>query len=182
MVKNQYEKPRFQFSTKKLVLLALMVALNVVLGRLNIPIGNTIRISVLGFLPFILAAWLLGPAYAALAAAAGDIVSFLLFNHVFGPLNPGLTLTAALSGLWYGMVLYKKDITWLRACLAVIPVIIVCEMGLNTLWLYLQYPTYTIASLPMRLLTNAIECPVKVLLVMGMTKLVNRIPKSYLQL
>ena len=34
------------------------------------------------------------------------------------------------------------------------------------------------AKLPMRLLTNVIECPLKILLLMGMSKIVVRVPNQ----
>lgn len=167
-----------RLSTQNLVLLALMVALNVILGRLSIQLSPEVRLSVLGFLPIALSAALMGPAYGAMVGAAGDILNFVLFTHVYGGYFPGYTLTAALSGWWYGMVLYKKPVTWPRAALAIVPVILLGEMGLNSLWVYMMYSKSFWAKLPMRLITNLIECPIKIALLMGMRTLLTRIPKA----
>lgn len=165
-------------STRQLVLLALLVALNVVLGRFSIQLAPEVRLSVLGFLPIALAGMLMGPGYGALIGAVGDVLNFALFTHVYGPYFPGYTLTAALSGAWYGYMLHKRDITWPRAVLAIVPVILLGEMGLNSLWVYIQYSKSFWANLPTRLLTNLAECPVKILLLMGMNKLLSRIPAN----
>ena len=63
-----------------------------------------------------------------------------------------------------------------------VPVIIIGEMGLNSVWTYMLYSKTFWAKLPLRLLTNVIECPIKVALLMGMSKLLERFPKSYLKL
>lgn len=171
-----------RMSVKSLVLLGLMVALNVVLGRLSIQFTPEVRISVFGFIPIALAGMLMGPLYGGLAGATGDVVNYVLFTHAYGGYFPGYTLTALVSGFWYGCVLHGKKVTWLRAVLAIAPVIIVGEMGLNSVWTYMLYSKTFWAKLPLRLLTNVIECPIKIALLMGMTKLLDRFPKSYLKL
>lgn len=175
MVPNKTKK---EISVQNLVLLGLMVALNVVLGRLSIQIVPEVRVSVFGFLPIALAAAAMGPAYGALTGAAGDVLNFALFTHAYGPYFPGYTLTAVLSGLWYGFVLHGKRLTWARAALAIVPVIVIGEMGLNSLWTYMMYSKTFWAKLPMRLVTNAIECPIKMALLMGMGQLLKRLPKT----
>ena len=169
-------------STQKLVFLALMVALNVVLGRLSVQFTPEIRLSVFGFLPIALAGMLMGPLYGGLTGAAGDILNYVLFTHVYGAYFPGYTLTAVLSGWWYGRTLHGKKVTWLRAILAIAPVIVLGEMLLNSVWVYMMYSKTFWAKLPLRLLTNAAECPVKVLMLVGMSRLMERIPASRLKL
>lgn len=169
-------------SVKSLVLLGLMVALNVVLGRLSIQFTPEVRISVLGFIPIALAGMLMGPLYGGLVGAAGDVLNYVLFTHVYGGYFPGYTITALISGLWYGAVLHEKKVSWARAIVCIVPVIIIGEMGLNSVWTYMLYSKTFWAKLPLRLLTNAIECPIKIALLMGMSKLLERFPKSYLKL
>lgn len=169
-------------SVKSLVLLGLMVALNVVLGRLSIQFTPEVRISVLGFIPIAMAGMLMGPLYGGLVGAAGDVLNYVLFTHVYGGYFPGYTITALISGLWYGAVLHEKKVSWARAIVCIVPVIIIGEMGLNSVWTYMLYSKTFWAKLPLRLLTNAIECPIKIVLLMGMSKLLERFPKSYLKL
>ncbi len=166
-------------TTQKLVLLALMVALNVLLGRLSIQFTPEIRVSVFGFIPIALAGMLMGPGYGALTGAAGDLLNYVLFTHAYGPLFPGYTLVALLSGAWYGLILHRKELTWWRAVLCIVPVIVVGEMFLNSIWTYILYNKTFWAKLPLRLLTNAVEAPIKIVLLMGMNKLLARFPKNY---
>ena len=182
-LKNTLTPQDRHFSAGELVFLALMVALNVVLGLFSIQIMPEIRISVVGFVPVALAGMVSGPVYGLLVGALGDIVNFLLINYKYGPLFPGYTLTAALSGLWYGLVLYKKEkVDWKIALLTVLPVVVLGEMVLNSVWTYILYSKSFWAKLPMRLLTNVIEIPLKVLLLMGITQIIERIPRRYLKL
>ena len=169
-------------STRQLVMLALMVALNVVLGRLSVQFTQEIRISVLGFIPIALSGWMMGPVYGALAGAAGDVVNYLMYNQQYGPLFPGYTVVAALSGLWYGLVLYRKECGWLRAVLCIAPVILVGEMFLNSVWTYIMYPGSFWVKLPMRLIVNVIECPIKIALLVGVLQLMKRMPKDLIKL
>lgn len=166
------------YTTKHLVLLALLVALNIVLSRFSIQLAPEVRLSVLGFLPIALGGMLMGPAGGALVGAAGDVVNYLLFNHAYGAYFPGYTLTAALSGAWYGLVLHQRKLTWPRAILAIAPVILLGEIGLNSVWTYVLYSKTFWVKLPMRLVTNLVECPVKIALLMGMNKLLRRIPSA----
>ena len=173
---------RKNVSVKAIVLLGLMIALNVVLGRLSIQFTPEVRVSVFGFLPIALAGMLLGPLYGGLVGAAGDVLNYALFTHAFGAYFPGYTLTALLSGLWYGLLLHGKKVTWVRAILCILPVILLGEMGLNSVWTYMLYSKSFWAKLPLRLVTNAIEAPIKIALLMGMNGLIGRFPKSYLKL
>nr|WP_321502350.1 folate family ECF transporter S component [uncultured Dethiosulfovibrio sp.] len=90
-----------KFSTRKLVILALMVSLNVVLTRfasVRIAIGGIegIRIG-FGTFPAILAGLTMGPLAGAMVGAVGDVVGFVL--HPMGAYLPHFTVTAALTGI-----------------------------------------------------------------------------------
>ena len=179
-----WDKSWTHISTQRLVTLAMLVALSIVLGRFSIQFTPEIRLSIVGFLPIALAGALMGPMYGAMTGAMGDILNYLLFNHAAGAYFPGYTLTAMLSGWWYGVLLYRhplEKLSWKRIALCVIPISIVCEIGLNSLWTYLLYSKTFWAKLPLRVLTNAIECPLKMVLLMLMSRAVSRFPKSLLK-
>lgn len=116
---------------RMIVLLAMLTAMEVVLNRfLSI---NTPYLKIgFSFVPVVVAAILYGPLGGACVGGLGDLIGAILFPN--GPFFPGFTLTALLTGLVYGLFLYKKQ-TPLRIVLAVAVNQLVLSLLLNTLWL-----------------------------------------------
>lgn len=172
------------YKPQALVLLALLIALQVVLTRfLSIMPAPWLRIS-LGFLPIAAAGMLFGPIPAAVAGALGDVVGFFIFPS--GTFFPGYTLTAAMSGFFYGLFLSNiyKDIShgskaaWLRILLCELTITIVCHLLLNTLWAHMMVGKAFFVLLPTRALKNIAQYPINVLLLMEMGVLLKRLPAS----
>lgn len=81
---------------------------------------------------------LLGPGYGAMAGAVTDLLCYLVAPA--GPYFPGYTLSMALYGVLPALLLYKKESArqgFLQIFLAAGLALLVCSVGLNTLWLYL---------------------------------------------
>ena len=95
-----------RINTKMLVVLALLVALNLVLGRFCSFFIWSNKIG-FGFVPVFVAAHLYGPLAGGMVGALGDLLSAILFP--IGPYFPGYTLSAALSGLVLGVFLHKGN-------------------------------------------------------------------------
>jgi ECF transporter S component (folate family) len=85
----------------------------------------------LGFTAVALLAMLYGPLWAMLTAALGDLVGALLFPT--GAYFPGFTVTAALTGLIFGLFLYRRERAWLRAFLAALTNSFFITLILNSL-------------------------------------------------
>ena len=119
------------FSTEKLVIMALLVALQVVLGKI-VQINLVSKELNFGFLPVAVAGALLGPAAAAVVGALGDLIGSLLFPT--GAYFPGYTLTGALVGVAYGLALYRRKPSWVRAAIAAVSGAVL-NLMLNSLWL-----------------------------------------------
>ena len=92
-------------NTKKLIVSAQLLALDVVLTRL-LAVNTPVMKIGFGFAAVALCAMLYGPWWAALTAALGDLVGALLFPT--GAFFPGFTLTAACTGLIFGLCLYRR--------------------------------------------------------------------------
>ncbi len=91
--------------TRKLSILALLVALDVVLSRMasiRIPIGGAegLRIG-FGPLPIVFAGMVYGPLAGAMVGAVGDLLGY--FINPMGGYLPVFTVTAALRGLIPGL-------------------------------------------------------------------------------
>ena len=119
-------------TTEKIVVIAFMIALEVVLSKLISINISFLRIG-FGFLPIIFLAILYGPIWAGIGYAIGDLLGAFIFPT--GAFFPGFTVTAFLTGLIYGLVLYRKKVTITRALIANILVCTLCNLLLNTFWL-----------------------------------------------
>lgn len=99
---KDFWKKEFSVNTQQLVTMAVLVALDIVLSRFgSINLWNT-RIG-FGFVPIVVAGMLLGPFKAALTAGVADVIGALLVPT--GAFFPGLTVTAVLRGILYGIML-----------------------------------------------------------------------------
>jgi ECF transporter S component (folate family) len=114
-------------------ILGLLIAMQIVFLRLISLETQNIRIDFV-FIPIALCAIMYGPLKGGLCAAAGDVLSFLLFPPPF-PFFPGFTFTAFLSGVIFGLCLYRKPKSVIRFAIAVIVICIVKNLTLDTLWI-----------------------------------------------
>ena len=92
-----------KINTRKLALSAMLITLGLVLTRV-LAINTPLMKIGFGFAAVAVSAMLFGPFWAMLTAALGDIVGALLVP--VGAFFPGFTLTAAVTGLIYGLCLY----------------------------------------------------------------------------
>lgn len=120
-------------TTRKIVISALLIAIDVLLTRVLAINTNIMKIG-LGFIATAVGSALFGPLWGALIAALGDIVGSLLLPT--GAYFPGFTITAAMTGLIYGVAFYNKKITWVRGTIAaavnVLLVTYICNTALIT--------------------------------------------------
>lgn len=119
----------------KIILTALLIALNIIIERVPAfkGISNHISLSVitLGF-----AAVYLGIGYTVTIAAMGDLLGALILP--FGAYNPLFTLTNAIAGLIIGVALSKRA-SLLNISLGVLANKVICTLLLNTLWIAIFY-------------------------------------------
>ena len=119
-----------KITLRQLTVSALLIALDVVFSRV-LAINTPLMKIGLGFAAVAVAAMLYGPAWAALTAALGDLIGALLFPT--GAYFPGFTATAALTGLIFGLFLYRREKSLLRAFLAALCNCLLVTLLLNTL-------------------------------------------------
>lgn len=125
------EKKRF--TTKEIALLGMLIALNIIMAEVcKITILPRILELSLGFVPLALSGMLFGVVPTVTVAVVADIIGALLFNA--GNFYFGYTLTAFLTGLFYGIFLHKKELPVWRVILCQLIVSLVCYAFLNSLW------------------------------------------------
>ncbi len=104
--KSKNLKGKKLYTVETMLILALLVAIEVIFTRfLSLQQWN-IRFS-FGFIPVVIAAILYGPLASAAVAACADFVGAIAFP--IGAYFPGFTLTALISGFFYGLFLHKKQ-------------------------------------------------------------------------
>lgn len=145
-------------NAKKLVTIALLIALEIILSRFLSIATPIVKIG-FNFLPIALIAMLYGPVYAGLSAATADFLGAVLFP--IGAYFPGFTLTAFLTGIVYGVFLHKHERNLARISIAVLMVTVVLNLGLNTLWLQMITGNGYLALFPTRILRCVIIAPIQ---------------------
>lgn len=146
---------------QKLARVALLIALEIVLSRFLSISTPFVKIG-FAFVPAAVCAALYGPVWAGAACGMADFLGANLFP--IGPYHPGFTLTAALSGVVFGLLLRgDRGGRWRNILLAVGIKGMVLSLALNTLWICQLYPSkYTyFALLPLRAAQCLLEMPVQ---------------------
>lgn len=157
-----------------LVSVALLIALQVVLSRfLSIQLWN-LKIG-FSFVPVIIAARLFGPLYSVMVYGIGDVIGTFLFPT--GPYFPGFTVTAVVSGLIFGMLLYKKC-TPVKIITASVLNQLICSLLLNTFWISYTAGVPFLGLLSVRWPQSLGMCAVQIILMLvGLEKICAPIEK-----
>jgi len=158
-----------KLKTKELTALSLLIALNVVMAELlKIKIIPNVMELSFGFIPIAVTGMLFGPVGAIVVAVIADILGALIFAG--GNFYFGYTLTALCTGLFYGVLLYKKPLPLWKMLLAQALVSLVCYAGLNTLWAWQMGFGRSMEYVKTRLIVNAVAYPVYCAVLYGVNR------------
>ncbi len=114
----------------------MLVAFDVIFTRLLAVNVLTFKAGI-GFAATVVCAMLYGPVWAGIAAAAADLIGALLFPT--GAYFPGFTATAALGGVIFGLLLYKKRPDFKHAFLAALCYCVLITLLANTAMISFVY-------------------------------------------
>lgn len=156
---------------RTLVVTAMMVAVAVVLGFYSVQLTDFLKIS-FAFLANEVTALLFGPAVGGIMAGIADIIKYLL--KPTGPFFFGFTFDAMLGGVIYGMILYRKPLTFRRILSAKITVMVIVNIILNTYWLTVMYGSSLAAVLPVRIVKECMMLPVETALFYGVARMMTK--------
>ena len=134
---------------RTIVVTALLIAIAVVLGFFSVQLTENLKIG-FSFIANELTAMLFGPVVGGIMGGVADIIKYLL--KPTGPFFFGFTFNAILGAVIYGVMLYKKPISFKRILASKIVVAIVVNVFLNTYWLSMLYGNAFMAILPPRLI------------------------------
>ena len=164
-----------KISTKNLTAMALLIALEIILSRFLSLSAWNIKIG-FSFVPVVIAAILLGPVYAGIVGALADFVGAVLFP--IGAYFPGFTLTAFLTGMVYGLFLYKRQ-SLPRILGAVAVNQFILSLLLNTLWISVLYGSPFGPLLVTRLVQSAILTVVQIVVIELIVKALPRLRRGF---
>ena len=154
---------------RTITLIAMLLAVSVVLSFFTIQVSESLRLG-LGYLITATMGMLFGPVTAGIAAGVGDIVKYLIKPS--GAFFPGLTITAILGGVLYGMVFYHSRVTLVRAIVAKTLTNVLLNILLNTFWLSIMMGKGFWALVPSRVIKNIALLPVEILLLYSVLRIV----------
>ncbi len=149
------------FRTKRMITIALLIALNIVIVRFLSIQTEVVRIS-FGFIPTALCSMLFGPWVGALSAFLSDFLGMIV-NSKGLSYFPGFGISEALYGLTYGFFLYKSPKTFWHIIPCVVLQTIVIDIGLGTLWLYILFHNPIWVILGTRTISALVMLPIKVM-------------------
>ena len=168
--------------TRRLCVIAVLIAMQIVLGRIAaINVGSYLKIS-FGFIPIAVCGILTGPFWTLLMAAVCDILGALLFPT--GAFYWGFTLVAAVGGLIYGLCLYNRKENIILCMLCTLTIALICNILLNTLFLCQIGAMVAPGNegfwpvMWTRILKNLIQFPVNGVILFAVWKALQRIPAS----
>ena len=155
-------------TTRKLVYMAVLAALQVVLARFIVPMPNpTMRFSIEA-VPIIIAGLLFGPVPGMLVGFVGDAVGTLFSGYGY---NPVFAVPPILIGLSAGVlrpILYKK-VSYLRILATFAPAVVLGCILWQSYWLSFFYGTRTFAGfLGARTIQFAITSLLSAAVILGM--------------
>ncbi len=178
LIRSQFsDSLRALSRTRTMTTAGLLLAIQMVLSSYGvIEVTDSLKIS-LAHLAIAPTAILFGPVAAGLQGALSDVLGFML--KPTGPYFPGFTLSAALLGVIYGMMLYKTKRTTWQIIAARVIVCLFVNIVLNTVFLTMLYGPSRLATLPIRVFKNLIQLPIDCLLLGAVSKAVQRIPTGY---
>lgn len=162
---------------KKIIISALLLAAAIVINRF-LSVNTSIVSIGFTFVPLMLAGIILGFKYSLVIASLTDLIGALLFP--FGSYFVGYTISSALTGLVYGLLLYRKDefvVDKKFIIHLIIAILIVCIFingGLNTLWLVITSKKAFLAILPTRVIKQLLMIPIMFVTMTSLTKLLTK--------
>lgn len=151
---------------KKLTVSAMLICLDVLFTRvlaLNTPL---MKVG-FGFAAVAVSAMLYGPVWAMLTAALGDFLGAIIFP--VGAFFPGFTVTAAVTGLIFGLCLHKKEGRFMPLAAALLNCLIVTLLANTALIAYISGSSYTVL-LTARAAQFVVMFPVEALVLTGLKK------------
>lgn len=157
----------------------MLIAIDVIFTR-PLAINTSLMKIGLGFTAEVLSAMLFGPWWAAITAAMADLLGSLIFPT--GAYFPGFTVTAAITGIIFGLMLYKRETSWNNSIFTAFLNCFIVSLAANTLMISFVFGAPFKPLLVTRLIQFAVMLPVQAIVIrlLGSSKAVEVIRKTAL--
>lgn len=168
---------------KKIVLSSMLLAILIIFSRF-VSIKTEVLVISISFIPIIMSAIWLGYKYSMLIAVLGDFIGAILFP--FGPYFPGFTVSAAISGAIYGLLLYNKGEQLenkqfiIRLVVSSVLVLFVVNIFITSFWIHILYGKAYIAVMASRIVTQVIMLPIQIITIYILEKFSRPFVNKYL--
>lgn len=170
---------------KKIILTAILLATLIILSRF-LSIKTPILIISFAFIPTMLCAIWLGPKWTILLNVLGDLIGATVFPT--GAFFIGYTISTAISGLIYGLLLYKKEDNsytdkqfLIKLIISVIVVSCISNIGLNTLWLSITTGKAFIVLLGARIIKEIVMIPIQIVVILFVERMLREPFDTYIR-
>lgn len=166
------------FTTRNMVVMAMMLALKVVISPFSIYLSPTFQLITFGYLPGAMVSILYGPVAGLVFGFAADTVGYIM--NPMGGYFIGYALSEMMGNFVYALFLYKKPLTIPRVLAARLVIMATVTFGLNFLWNVIMYGAAASKYFTgARLINNLVQLPLYVALILFFGRLVLRIEKNY---
>lgn len=171
------------FTVRKICIMALLIALEVVFARFLSIENGAFKIS-FGFLPIAIAGMTLGPIGGGIVGVIADILGMMIFskgNVYFFP----FTISQFLYGVGFGLMLYKKQLSVLKLTIFVALQYIIVNVLIGSYFNYLYFllilgkQKAISVLLISRITASAINFPAQIILVNLISKYLYRPLKKF---
>jgi ECF transporter S component (folate family) len=151
-----------RLSAVQLSLLALMMALEIVVGRISIG-PNWLQVQFTFIVIAIIAAWF-GPAWGAAVAFIADFIGTLFSGFGY---YPGFALSAILTMTIFAVSFYGRNrLSWIRIIVTVFLQLMLVNAILNTTWVVLMgYVPLDANVILIRVLKQFVAWPIEVIVI-----------------
>lgn len=150
-----------------ITVIAMFGAISIAIGSLTVMVTEYLKIG-FSFLPNQLVFFLFGPFVGGAYGVAMDILTFIV--KPTGTFHPGFTFNALLTGIMYGLILYKKPIKLYRILAANVVHMIIVNFFLTTFWLTTLTGMDFFILLPPRMIKSLIMLPIETILFYSVMK------------
>ena len=168
-----------KLSTKKLCILSILLALNVAISSLYIPITPNLHIEFTFIIMMYIAANYSLPE-CILFAVLEDLLTYFLFQASQWPFFPGYTLSAVAGIVIYYIFLNKK-VSILTIAISKTLVNVFINVGLGSLWNKMMYGNAFLYYAATSIVKNIILLPIEIIMFYVIFKALEPITKKYLK-